>query len=122
MGNQDPTKILESFRNHVLSHLPSDCRAEFNAKAGSSASSLPIDSPEIKAAESALFDEWKILPKMVGCGGSIPIGDHFKNITKSGELPFLDDVSIRFGISNSKEHYHVPLLVSPWSYSTYRGS
>ena len=50
------------------------------------------------------------------------IGDYFKNITKSGELPFLDDVAIRFGISNSKEHYHVPLLVSPWSYSTYRGS
>ena len=50
------------------------------------------------------------------------IGDYFKNITKSGELPFLDDVIIRFGISNSKEHYHVPLLVSPWSYSTYRGS
>ena len=50
------------------------------------------------------------------------IGDYFKNITKSGELPFLDDVVIRFCISNSKEHYHVPLLVSPWSYSTYRGS
>ncbi|MDC0054330.1 hydroxyisourate hydrolase [Candidatus Pelagibacter sp.] len=50
------------------------------------------------------------------------IGDYFKNITKSGELSFLDDVAIRFGISNSKEHYHVPLLVSPWSYSTYRGS
>ena len=50
------------------------------------------------------------------------IGDYFKNIAKLGELPFLDDVVIRFGISNSKEHYHVPLLVSPWSYSTYRGS
>ena len=50
------------------------------------------------------------------------IGDYFKSLTKSDELPFLDDVSIRFGISNSKEHYHVPLLVSPWSYSTYRGS
>ena len=50
------------------------------------------------------------------------IGEYFKNILKSDELPFLDDVVIRFGISNSKEHYHVPLLVSPWSYSTYRGS
>ena len=50
------------------------------------------------------------------------IGEYFKNISKSNELPFLDDVVIRFGISNSKEHYHVPLLVSPWSYSTYRGS
>ena len=50
------------------------------------------------------------------------IGEYFKNISKSDELPFLDEVIIRFGISNSKEHYHVPLIVSPWSYSTYRGS
>ena len=50
------------------------------------------------------------------------IGDYFKNIIKNNELPFLDDVIIRFGISNNKENYHVPLLISPWSYSTYRGS
>ncbi len=35
---------------------------------------------------------------------------------------FLDDVPIDFGISDASSHYHVPLLVSPWSYSTYRGS
>ncbi len=50
------------------------------------------------------------------------IGDYFKKTIDSKKLPFLDDVIIRFGISNSKEHYHIPLLVSPWSYSTYRGS
>jgi len=50
------------------------------------------------------------------------VGEYFKNITKLEEIPFLDDVIIKFGISNNKEHYHVPLLVSPWSYSTYRGS
>ena len=50
------------------------------------------------------------------------IGDYFKKITKLNELQFLDDVVVRFGISNNKENYHVPLLVSPWSYSTYRGS
>ena len=49
------------------------------------------------------------------------IGDYFKKITDAPKIPFLDDVVIKFGISNSKEHYHVPLLVSPWSYSTYRG-
>lgn len=36
--------------------------------------------------------------------------------------PFLDVVVIRFGIADADQHYHVPLLVSPWSYSTYRGS
>lgn len=36
--------------------------------------------------------------------------------------PFLDLVVIRFGVADADRHYHVPLLVSPWSYSTYRGS
>ena len=36
--------------------------------------------------------------------------------------PFLDRIPLRFGIANPEEHYHVPLLVSPWAYSTYRGS
>ena len=36
--------------------------------------------------------------------------------------PFLDRVSLDFGIADATAHYHVPLLVSPWSYSTYRGS
>ena len=50
------------------------------------------------------------------------VGDYFKNITNLPKTPFLNEVIIKFGISNSKEYYHVPLLVSPWSYSTYRGS
>jgi 5-hydroxyisourate hydrolase len=36
--------------------------------------------------------------------------------------PFLDRVTLDFGIADASAHYHVPLLVSPWSYSTYRGS
>ena len=36
--------------------------------------------------------------------------------------PFLDAVPLEFGIADTDAHYHVPLLVSPWSYSTYRGS
>jgi len=50
------------------------------------------------------------------------IGEYFNDISGNKGLPFLDDVIIRFGISNNQESYHVPLLVSPWSYSTYRGS
>ncbi|HEY2559681.1 MAG TPA: hydroxyisourate hydrolase [Caldimonas sp.] len=38
------------------------------------------------------------------------------------EPPFIDVVRIDFGIADAAGHYHVPLLVSPWSYSTYRGS
>jgi len=50
-------------------------------------------------------------------------GDYFRaaGVTMSTP-PFLDEVPIRFGIGAADRHYHVPLLISPWSYSTYRGS
>ncbi len=49
-------------------------------------------------------------------------GDYLRaNKTASGEPLFLDQVPIRFGISQN-DHYHVPLLLSPYGYSTYRGS
>ena len=38
------------------------------------------------------------------------------------EPPFIDEVPIDFGLADADGHYHVPLLVSPWSYGTYRGS
>ena len=38
------------------------------------------------------------------------------------EPPFIDEVNLDFGIADAAGHYHVPLLVSPWAYSTYRGS
>ena len=50
------------------------------------------------------------------------VGDYFENKVELQNPKFLNEGSIKFGISNSKEKYHVPILVSPWSYSTYRGS
>ena len=50
------------------------------------------------------------------------VGEYFKKIAELKDPKFLNEVSIKFGISNLQEKYHVPLLVSPWSYSTYRGS
>jgi len=41
---------------------------------------------------------------------------------EDGEYRFLDRVVIRFGINDQDQHYHVPLLLSPFGYSTYRGS
>ncbi|WP_144112471.1 hydroxyisourate hydrolase [Paraburkholderia sp. BCC1886] len=50
-------------------------------------------------------------------------GDYFAAIgTKVPEPRFVDRVVLRFGVADAGAHYHVPLLVSPWSYSTYRGS
>jgi 5-hydroxyisourate hydrolase len=51
------------------------------------------------------------------------VGDYFaaKTPTSSG-IRFLDTVPVRFGITDATASYHVPLLCSPWAYSTYRGS
>ena len=50
-------------------------------------------------------------------------GDYLETIDGGVEGPrFLDLIPIRFGIADAGQHYHVPLLLSPFSYSTYRGS
>jgi 2-oxo-4-hydroxy-4-carboxy-5-ureidoimidazoline decarboxylase len=51
------------------------------------------------------------------------IGDYFARLGASqAEPPFLDVVPVRFSVAEPEGHYHVPLLATPWSYSTYRGS
>jgi 5-hydroxyisourate hydrolase len=51
------------------------------------------------------------------------IGPYFaQKLVSLPEPLFLDRVPIRFGIADPQAHYHVPLLASPWAYSTYRGS
>lgn len=51
------------------------------------------------------------------------VADYFRRCGVTlPEPPFLDTVPLDFGIADPGQHYHVPLLVSPWAYSTYRGS
>ena len=51
------------------------------------------------------------------------VGDYYERADVSlPEPPFLDEVPVRFGIADASAGYHVPLLFSPWSYTTYRGS
>ncbi|WP_145108375.1 hydroxyisourate hydrolase [Cereibacter sediminicola] len=50
-------------------------------------------------------------------------GDYLRATGQAGAgVLFLDEIPIRFGISDATGHYHVPLLLSPYGYSTYRGS
>lgn len=50
------------------------------------------------------------------------VGDYFATAgNATAEIPFLDRVPVRFGIADPEAHYHVPLLASPWAYTTYRG-
>ena len=50
------------------------------------------------------------------------VGAYFGGSDGAADPPFLDVVPVRFGIADAAAHHHVPLLVTPWSYSTYRGS
>lgn len=51
------------------------------------------------------------------------VGDYFAQAGRANaEITFLDWVPVRFGIADPDANYHVPLLVTPWSYATYRGS
>jgi len=71
------------------------------------------DGPLLNATEMAV-GRWRLLfevaPYFRGRGVELP------------EPPFIDTVQLDFGIADAAGHYHVPLLVSPYSYSTYRGS
>ena len=53
------------------------------------------------------------------------VGPYFNALEEQpvkDDIRFLDDVVIRFGVPDADQHYHVPLLITPFSYSTYRGS
>lgn len=51
------------------------------------------------------------------------VGEYFSKLGVTLPTPpFLDKVALQFGIAEAGQHYHVPLLASPWSYTTYRGS
>lgn len=51
------------------------------------------------------------------------VGAYFRSTgIELSDPPFLTDIPLRFAVADAAAHYHVPLLVSPWSYTTYRGS
>ncbi|MCD2164526.1 MULTISPECIES: hydroxyisourate hydrolase [Comamonas] len=71
--------------------------------------------------QTPLFDNASLRPGTYRL--SFEVAAYFA--AKGVELPspnFLNQVNLDFGVAHADQHYHVPLLVSPWSYSTYRGS
>lgn len=71
--------------------------------------------------DAPLFDNASLKPGTYRL--TFNVAAYFK--AKGVQLPepnFLNQVSLDFGVAHADQHYHVPLLVSPWSYSTYRGS
>ncbi len=70
--------------------------------------------PPLLDGEAFRTGEWELV---------FHIGEYFiaQERLSLPDPPFLNQVAVRFGVA-ADEHYHVPLLVSPWSYTTYRGS
>ncbi|WP_101067811.1 M20/M25/M40 family metallo-hydrolase [Roseovarius salinarum] len=77
---QDPHQLREAFREHVRAQMPPDCSVAFTGHGASSASVMSTDDPAFEAARTALSEEWEDPAAYVGCGGSIPIAGHFKQI------------------------------------------
>ncbi|MGA1802364.1 hydroxyisourate hydrolase [Rhizobium sp. HT1-10] len=73
-----------------------------------------VDGGPILAGDSFVVGTYELL---------FQAGDYLRRTGASLPEPaFLDQVPIRFGIADTSAHYHVPLLISPYGYSTYRGS
>jgi len=71
--------------------------------------------------DSPMLSEEQMMPNIYEL--LFHMGDYF--LAKGVELPetpFFDVISVRFTIHDHTQHFHVPLLVSPWGYTTYRGS
>ncbi len=80
VGQQDPFKLREAFRDHVRAQLPPDCTVDFHGHGNSPASVMAVDHPAFEKARVALTEEWGVPAAYVGCGGSIPIAGYFKDI------------------------------------------
>lgn len=99
VSQQDPEKILKSFRSWAESQIPADCEIIWHdGIEGSPASVMEIGDPAFEAARQALTDEWGRAAAFVGSGGSIPIAGYFK--TELG----MDAMLIGFGRDDDQIH------------------
>ena len=94
-----------------LYRLDGDCRTLLSA--GQTNSDGRSEAP-LLSGETLLPGQYEL---------AFAVAEYFRNRGVAlPEPPFLDRVPLAFGIADPAGHYHVPLLVSPWFYSTYRGS
>jgi len=98
VGQQDPEKILASFRDFVKARLPGDAKVHFLSHGASPALILPFSSEALGRARRALHSEWGKEPVLSGSGGSIPIVGLFKK-----DLG-IDALMIGFGLNDDRIH------------------
>ncbi len=98
VGTQDPLEIRAAFRSYVSDLLPDDCTVEFADHGTSPAAHMATDHPAFEQARTALSQEWPKSAAYVGCGGSIPIAGHFKDVLD------MDAMLIGFGKDDDQIH------------------
>ena len=98
VGQQDPLKIRESFRNQVRQMMPPDCSVAFEGHGASPAAQMEISNPAFEKARAALSAEWPHPAAYIGSGGSIPVAGYFK------DLLGMDSMLIGFGRDDDAIH------------------
>jgi acetylornithine deacetylase/succinyl-diaminopimelate desuccinylase-like protein len=98
VGEQDPEKIRDAFRDFVRARLPGDCKVEFGNFALAPAIQLSFDNPALTKARGVLAEEWGHKAVAVGAGGSIPIVADFKNVLG------MDSLLVGFALDDDRVH------------------
>ena len=98
VNGQDPDSIRKNFRTFVQSIIPEDCSVDFIAHSGAPASCFSMENQLFEIVHQALTDEWPKPAVYTGCGGSIPIAGHFKEILE------IESILAGFGIDNDRIH------------------
>lgn len=98
VGRQQPGSIVTAFQDFVRSRVPSDCSVRFLDHAGAKPIAVDLDSPYLKAARAGLEEEFERVPALIGCGGSIPVVEIFK------ECLGLDSLLVGFALDDDQVH------------------
>ncbi|ARQ03053.1 M20/M25/M40 family metallo-hydrolase [Pseudorhodoplanes sinuspersici] len=98
VGDQDPVKVQQAFRDFIRARIPADCKVEFENHGLAPALQLPFDSPAIVKTRKALQDEWGHKAVTVGAGGSIPIVGDFKRVLG------MDSLMVGFALDDDRVH------------------
>ncbi|HWA80888.1 MAG TPA: M20/M25/M40 family metallo-hydrolase, partial [Acetobacteraceae bacterium] len=96
--DQDPEKILAGLRRFVAEQAPADAQIDIQVHSTTRAIEVGLDSPFVRAARSALADEYGREPVMMGCGGSIPVVDSFARTLG------IDSLLVGFGLEDDQVH------------------